>query len=366
MSYTKIATHLLSLLTCALMLAAVVVQRDGRVFGHDLKPSAEVQADSVVLRQPDGSLTVNTTSIAKDIIGYGGPVPLQIELAGGVVSDVVFLRNAETPSFLESVEPLLDKWNGLTPEQVLSLDVDAVSGATYSSSAVIATMHRAMDYMQNNSVAPRPFYADFEKWLSPAFIVSLLVVLCGAIVPLFFKHKVYRLVQLTLNVAILGFWCGTFINYTMILSFFANGINVIGSFVSVVLLVVAFIYPLFGHKSHYCNWICPLGSIQELAGRAVPYKLRLSPGLVKGLDIFRQVLWAVLMLLMWTGVYFSWIDYELFTAFLFGDAAIGVVAAAVVVVALSTVVNRPYCRFVCPTGCLFHTAQLSETPKKSN
>lgn len=350
--WLTMTNRLIMLATCCLMLMAVVVQRDGRLFGHELTAQTQT-ADSVVTYRPDGSVIINTTTIASDIIGYGGPIPMEITLAGGKVADIKVLRCAETPSFLNSVLPILDKWKGLTPSEVMKAEVDAVSGATYTSTAIIAVVGRAMEYAVNSGVAPRSFWHDIDQWLSPAFIVSLIVVLMACIVPLFTKNKWYRLAQLVLNVTILGFWTGTFINYTMLLRFFANGINVVSSFIIVLMMIAAFIYPLFGKTNHYCMWICPLGSIQELAGRAVPYKVKMTGRVIKWLTYFRYLLWSALMLIMWCGIYFSWVDYELFSAFLFHEAALPVVIAAIVIVALSTIVNRPYCRFICPTGMLF-------------
>lgn len=63
------------------------------------------------------------------------------------------------------------------------------------------------------------------------------------------------------------------------------------------------------------------------------------------------------MLAMWSGVWFSWMDYELFAAFLFDRAPYVLTVVAVAVVILSVFVNRPYCRFICPTGSLFKISQ---------
>ena len=364
-SFVRLVQHFLSIATCTLMLMAVVVQRDARLFGYDLQ-LADIQSDSVVTRLDDGTLLIATAPITADIIGYGGRVPLEITIERGVVSEIEVLRNAETPRFLRTAEKVLPRFVGLTPEKILNTNVDAVSGATYTSSAIITSVYRGMEYVVNNGKVGSSQRKDFSSWLSAEFICSLIVVLLGAILPLFFKNKIYRIVQLLLNVVILGFWSGTFLNYTALLSFFSNGINWVTSIVLIVMMVVAFVYPLLNHPNHYCMWICPFGSIQELMGRIVPYKVRISPRLLRGLDLFRQILWAVLMLLMWTGVWFDWIDYELFSAFFLSDAVIGVLIAAVVVLLLSTIVSRPYCRFVCPTGCLMRTAELSNAPQKTN
>ena len=71
----------------------------------------------------------------------------------------------------------------------------------------------------------------------------------------------------------------------------------------------------------------------------------------------RRILWGVLMLLMWSGVAFGWMDYELFSSFMLSSAPMIVVVLGGVVFVLSFFVDRPYCRFVCPTGTLFKVSQ---------
>ena len=80
----------------------------------------------------------------------------------------------------------------------------------------------------------------------------------------------------------------------------------------------------------------------------------------KMLSRFREILWAVLMMLMLLGVGGEWMDYEVFSAFILQSASVVVLILGVVVVFLSFFVARPYCRFVCPTGTLFNIAQNSK------
>ncbi len=127
--------------------------------------------------------------------------------------------------------------------------------------------------------------------------------------------------------------------------------------IAIVMLIAAFIFPLFGKPQHYCNHICPLGSAQILMAQICHYKIKMTPGWIKGLNVFRKVLWTVLMLLLWTDIFTDWMNYELFQAFLFESASIYIIIAAVIVVILSAVIARPYCRFVCPTGTLIKVSE---------
>jgi len=74
-----------------------------------------------------------------EINGFNGPTPLQIALdSKGKIIEVRILDNDETPNFLKRVvnAGFLDSWNGLTVEEALNKEVDAVSGATFSSKGI--------------------------------------------------------------------------------------------------------------------------------------------------------------------------------------------------------------------------------------
>jgi polyferredoxin len=143
----------------------------------------------------------------------------------------------------------------------------------------------------------------------------------------------------------------------LIINYLSNGASILPSLIPLILLIVAFIYQLFGKQGHYCAWNCPLGSLQELAGKCRKSKWTLSAKTLKYLNIFRETLWSVLMLVMLTGISFAWLDYELFTAFMFQQASWAVITVALLFVALSLFVQRPFCRFVCPMGTLFKLTQ---------
>ena len=74
-----------------------------------------------------------------EIKGFNGPTPLQIAMdEKGKIIEVRVLNNDETPSFLNRVinAGFLNSWNGLTAKEALDKEVDAVTGATYSSNGI--------------------------------------------------------------------------------------------------------------------------------------------------------------------------------------------------------------------------------------
>ena len=355
-----IMIRLLSLVVVMLVLSAAAILRDGRIFGHDLRQThaavvSVAQGSDTLSVQPDGTFVVNTRVLAKDVQGYGGPVPLKIHIdKDGRLTAIEAEPNAESPSFFDRAKELFSRWQGKTIDEAMAEDVDAVSGATFSSKAIIRNVQRGLAYAKQRSQWGEDGSVGALETSAPP-IVALIAVLLGAVVPLFTNNRRLHLVQLVVNVVVLGLWTGTFVSYTLFLRLFAGGVSLsaIGTLAApLLMLIVALLYPLAGRSGHYCAHVCPFGSAQELAGKLSRRKLRITPRVLRVLTALRNLLWGVLMALLLTGTCTAWIDYELFTAFIYSSASVWVIVLAMLFLVLSVWVPRPYCRFVCPTGAL--------------
>ena len=94
---------------------------------------------------------VNTTELSKSVEGYNGPTPLKIYIKKNKVERIEFLKSQETPKYYAKVKKALaDKWNGLKVKEAQSQQVDAVTGATFSSEAVIKNVQLGLDYYQSH------------------------------------------------------------------------------------------------------------------------------------------------------------------------------------------------------------------------
>lgn len=81
------------------------------------------------------------------IKGYGGETPLMIAIGtNDKVMSVTMLDNNETPGYLQKVVSagLLKSWDGKKVKRARKIDVDCVSGATYSSRSIIETFRAAL------------------------------------------------------------------------------------------------------------------------------------------------------------------------------------------------------------------------------
>ena len=343
-------------IVCLMLMIVIPIVNSHKLVGIDLEKEEPENAMSPITHSPDGTMTINTTELGKNIIGFAGPTPVEIKVKDDNIVSVTALENDETPEYMGAVlnSDLLESLNGLPLKKARGTKIDAVTGATYTSNALIENIHTGIYYaFEEEAPGEDEIVGQESETLSFKFFVTIAVILAGAIIPLIFRNKKYRIVQLILNVVILGFWGGTFLSYSLMVSALTNGMWKIALIPAALMLILAFIYPMFGKTDHYCTWICPYGSIQDLASKCCKKKLPLSPRMVKFLTGFREILWFGLMWLLWTGLWFDWMGYEPFAAFFFQEASPVVLGIAGGFLILSFFIPRPYCRFVCPTGSLF-------------
>ena len=345
--------YLINLMIAFLLLLTVAINRDGQLFGTSVQEWVNpklLTTDSIPAEwiTADGVRVVHSLKIANGIIGFAGATPVNVYLRDGVVERVELLESREDAEFINSVVDagLLSAWNNLTVKEALVLHVDAVSGATYTSTALIKTVGKTLAYTAH--VEPNTTHNS----ISLKSFVGLLIIVLAVLISISAKSKRWRLVQLCLNVVVLGFWSGSFLSLSLFVNWFSSGMNWMVSIVPFALLVAAVVMPLVGKKGHYCHWLCPMGSAQELLGRAVKPKLKISLSLLNYLNYLREVILFVLLFSMWIGVGFDLMGYELFTAFMFRQASGVVLVMSLLFLLLSCFVSRPYCRFVCPTGSL--------------
>lgn len=357
--------YIINILTVALMFGAIAIGKDGRLLGtsaDELLTPKQVQQEQVVEVESvefDGTRIINSESLAKDVVGFAGRTPIKLYIKDGVVVKVEALENDETLSFFRKVTKsgLLDRWNGVEIDKAAAVEVDDVTGATYSSRAVTQNVERAIAYATSVEPQGRGLFEGLEL----KSIIGLLVILSGVVFSLLrVKSKRAEAVQLALNVAVLGFWCGSFLSMAQVVSWMSNGINLASMSLAVVLLLVVIIMPLVGRKATYCHIHCPLGSAQRLISFAPIPKFKIPHKLGKVLNRLRYIILFALLVTMWLGVGFELMDYELFTAFLLGSASNVVLIGAGVFLFLSLFIDRPYCRFICPTGAMITIMQKTK------
>ena len=92
------------------------------------------------------TLKVNTKELAADVMGFNGTTPVEISICEGIITDIKVLPNQESPRYLQHVleSGLVKGLIGKTPAEVRDMKLDAVTGATYTSSAIIENIRRGL------------------------------------------------------------------------------------------------------------------------------------------------------------------------------------------------------------------------------
>ncbi len=108
-------------------------------------------AQDVMRKEKDGTYIVNTTTLAQDVEGYNGPTPVEVYIKKNKIVKVVPLKSQEGPKYVAKVKKdMLPKYEQMNVKKGTVQDVDAVTGATFTSKAVQENIRRAVAYYKKH------------------------------------------------------------------------------------------------------------------------------------------------------------------------------------------------------------------------
>lgn len=284
--------------------------------------------------------------------GYGGPVRMAVVVnAEKRIETVAIVDSAETRPYLVKVleAAIPDAFLGKSIEHLPQ--VDAISGATMSSEAVIkgAAKAAALVGAQRFGLPPLPVELSF----STEELIRLGTVACFFFFALFIGAKRFpwnksraRLALLALSVVVLGFWHGSqFSLSTMALLLSGFWLKGLASWAPLLCLLLALGTLVLTRKNHYCASICPFGGLQECLSRVTSCSAPTPPAWM----VWTSRLLALLALCV--ALYFrapSDAIYEPFGKTFNGIGSGYLFALSVAVILASLVFKRPWCRLLCP------------------
>ena len=295
----------------------------------------------VVYAKPDGT-TVG---------GFGGNLRVVVGISPeGKIAGVELGENYESYGFIERVrsEGFFKKWNGLSVEEAAKADVDTISGATMSTTAIKSMVALNLSKFSGMKIAADQQDAT-PLWLK----ITVFVILAYSLFAFFFPQKTakFRTLHLVLLVAILGFIGGSALSFESFKNWIISG-NI--ALVPLVILCAALVLPIIFGKNFYCSFLCPFGALQELLGKIPLPKKSFPPKFMKGVSIFKVVILIFLYASMISGLFTDLTWFEPFSAFKFEVAALTSLIIAALFLIISLFISRPWCRFFCPTGTLLN------------
>lgn len=108
-------------------------------------------AQDVMRKEKDGTYVVNTTTLAQDVEGYAGPTPVEVYIKKNKIVKVVPLKTQDGPKYVAKVKKgMLPSYEGMNVKKGTVGEVDAVTGATFTSNAMQENIRRAVDYYKKH------------------------------------------------------------------------------------------------------------------------------------------------------------------------------------------------------------------------
>ena len=125
------------------------------------------------------------------------------------------------------------------------------------------------------------------------------------------------------------------------------------------LFFLTIIFAFFFRRS-FCGNICPFGAIQEFVNKIIPFKLKVPKKIdqillkFKYLVLLLSAIMAWVTISLWISPYDPWValSHIFKTDELFGEYLIGFIIL-VCVLLFSFIINRPFCKYLCPAGALY-------------
>lgn len=374
-----------------ILLLSAAVSKDGKLFGYtekDLQKEQKKAEEKIVVTPPseldleeasfkdvhlkrisdgiwkienDNNNKVGSVIASKQfcskIYGYAGDIPMYIFISKeNVIKYIKILKNSETRGFLRNAirKGVVKQWIGKKISDIPTFQPDAVTGATFSSNGINKSVALSI-----SKFSGKVSEINSNRFFNLKNIAALIILALGIFVSFFKrKNKTIRTLQLSLNVIVLGFWCGQFISMNAMLNLVQNGISGSSNMILLILIAIALILPLFkGHAKYYCTWVCPYGSAQELVGKITKKKFQPSKKVMKYLKYSKRVMTIGLLFAMWIGASTDIVGYEPFSAFLFENASWVILTIAILGLIASIFTPKFWCRFVCPTGQILDWSQ---------
>ena len=310
--------------------------------------------------------SIKGTSIGYVVIaendGFGGPLVMATALdLNGKIAGLSVVKQRETPSWYQRVVngKLLESMVGKSYQDGFEVgkDIDGISGATYTSTAVIQSVGKGARLVASQHLGfevPKPEKPDLVFGIPEILLVVLFVSwIVGGRLKAGTRSKL-RWVSLVVGMIFLGFIYNSPLNLPfvnrLLLGFWPTWQIHLYWYILIGFLVLAFVWD---GKNPYCYWICPTGAAQECLNSLANAKAR-NPR--RFLPFFkwaqRGIAWAAIitaLLFRNPGVANYEISGNLFD--LRGSAFQFVILALVGVA--SIFIKRPWCRFLCPIRPLY-------------
>lgn len=315
---------------------------------------------------PSGKFLLSSP-FCDDIRGYGGNIPLAIIVDNSdKIIGLGLFYNRETPTWIDGLENIgfFKSWNGKTLDEIKDLQVDAVTGATFTTVAVRDILKKRAGIFTGILKYEKAEKKISVKWIEDKFSPVLYFILLASLIALFIKKlNKFRIYFQLASIIFFGIISGKFISIYFLESISVNGLSIFTSFVTVLLVGFSILLPLIFNKHFYCYYICPFGGVQTLLGKLPLKKVQINADTIRLLRAVRLMIFITLLISIITVFKIDLSMVEPFTVFIFSSATVITIIGSSVIFTASIFIKNPWCIYFCPTGQFFDL--LKDGLKKS-
>jgi ferredoxin len=207
----------------------------------------------------------------------------------------------------------------------------------------------AHDLTKNNLKLENILTDISSWWLTNPLNLQIwyLFYLTGLVLYLF-KLKQFRRPLLFFSVITLGFYLGSSLDPISVIFQILPKTNFTFDGALILLGIIIAISLFLGR--FYCGWLCPLGAIQELIHPGTG--TRVPPAMDKLLKYIKYLMLILFLYLAWRTGDNLWSKYEPLKVLVHFNGSALAVFVLILTLILSVIIERPFCRYICPLGAI--------------
>ncbi len=299
---------------------------------------------------------LSSADFAPNVHGFGGKINIAIRTdTEGNLIDFHIIRSNETPSYLD----MLTNWLPSLKDRAIFgprpfANVDAVTGATVSSKAVLESLAQSgakfasgvlgQTAQQKANVA--------SHWLPDSQAIYLLIAVLLTIIVIYRGGYWSRFLIILLNFIVGGIALNAQFSTEQVVSLLSLAVPLaVPTGIFILTIGVPLLAIVFGNI--YCGYLCPFGALQEFIGYMLLARFRpvLSrEQMRKGRFVKFIVLFVLIVAFFISRNHNTLAVDPLIKAFSFSHQGTFISVVAVIALVGSLFYSRFWCRYLCPAG----------------
>ncbi len=317
-----------------------------------------------------GVAFVTTEVCPEESEGFQGPISTLVGLSTtGKIVSVRLLDHMESAKYVQGrlsqfIRQYINK--NAAESFVLGVDIDAISGATITSSAINNSIEVGSDIILTNVLnVAQPDAVTTSRRLSWSHLIwqmdllLLLVIAAVAIAGYYRRSQIFRFFVLGLSFLFLGYYKGGGFSIYDVINIFQGDFPVFATSLNWYALLAFIALTAIVIGRFYCGWLCPFGALTEMLYRALPrLRVKVPLHLDRWLRTLKYLFLFVILLvgLLMGRTYTTSVIVENVEPFgtLFQFSGDFMMWFFVILFLLGSIfISRFYCKYICPLGAFF-------------